>query len=243
MNKKRKFPDAYFGPIAHRGLHDETKPENSLAAFKAAIEANLPFELDVHLTKDGKLVVCHDSDLKRMSGKEGIIEELDYETIRSSYSLPDGSHLPLLDEVLELNKERSLMVLELKVWKSNWIALSKAAKKILKKIKDNKKVVVICFDPRALGAMGKRFPKSFLVCQSHWKAWKFHSLFDSVDIETCLLDKKEVLRYKEKGGLINVWTVNDEDSLQKAARIAQTITFENLPPELVEKEMKKAESL
>lgn len=48
---------------AHRGLHDEKKPENSLAAFRAALEHGYGAELDLHLLADGNLGVMHDSDL------------------------------------------------------------------------------------------------------------------------------------------------------------------------------------
>ena len=50
---------------AHRGLHSEGIPENSMAAFKAALDHGYGIELDVHLLKDGNLAVIHDSLLNR----------------------------------------------------------------------------------------------------------------------------------------------------------------------------------
>ena len=64
-----------FEGIAHRGLHDKETSENSLNAFKKAIEKNTAIELDVHLTMDNELVVFHDSTLERMTNKSGIVEE------------------------------------------------------------------------------------------------------------------------------------------------------------------------
>ena len=49
---------------AHRGLHGEGIPENSMTAFTAAKDAGYGMELDVHLMKDGNLAVIHDSSLK-----------------------------------------------------------------------------------------------------------------------------------------------------------------------------------
>ena len=65
--EKRKFAGRYY---AHRGLHTEdmTVPENSLAAFRQAVEAGYGMELDVQLSKDGRVVVFHDDDLKRACG-------------------------------------------------------------------------------------------------------------------------------------------------------------------------------
>ena len=58
---------------AHRGFHDEENgiPENSMAAFQRGVEAGFGMELDVHLSKDGHLVVLHDHELRRMCGVEG----------------------------------------------------------------------------------------------------------------------------------------------------------------------------
>jgi hypothetical protein len=77
--RRRVHP--FFGvKWAHRGLHDIKKgiPENSIPAFQAAIEAGYGIELDVHLTKDGKLVVFHDDDFRRICGEKGKVEETDY---------------------------------------------------------------------------------------------------------------------------------------------------------------------
>ena len=64
--------------IAHRGLFDNHSeaPENSLAAFRKAVDQGFGIELDVQLTKDGKLVVFHDFDLKRMCGIHKKLTEL-----------------------------------------------------------------------------------------------------------------------------------------------------------------------
>ena len=63
--------------IAHRGIFDNKKiPENSIKAFKDALNKNYVIEFDVHLTKDKKIVVFHDMDLDRMTKKTGPIKEL-----------------------------------------------------------------------------------------------------------------------------------------------------------------------
>ena len=63
---------------AHRGLHDRTRgiPENSLAAFRAAVESGYGAELDVHLTKDGRLAVIHDDSLLRTAGADAKASQL-----------------------------------------------------------------------------------------------------------------------------------------------------------------------
>lgn len=63
---------------AHRGLYNKEAgiPENSLPAFSRAIARGFGAELDVHLLRDGTLAVFHDSDVKRMTGREGYLEDL-----------------------------------------------------------------------------------------------------------------------------------------------------------------------
>ena len=85
---------------AHRGLHQKpTVPENSLAAFKAAVDNGYAIELDVHLMKDGNIAVIHDASLKRTAGMDVKIEDLttaDLEKfifpsdIRIQYIIPHG---------------------------------------------------------------------------------------------------------------------------------------------------------
>ena len=67
-----------LGGVAHRGLHNKEVMENSLKAFELALEANSAIELDIHITKDEQIVVVHDSDLTRVTGKFGIVEDLTY---------------------------------------------------------------------------------------------------------------------------------------------------------------------
>jgi glycerophosphoryl diester phosphodiesterase len=89
---------------AHRGLHDDSlgAPENSLAAFRRAREYDFGVELDVHLTADDRLVVIHDSDLKRMTGKEGIVEELTRPQLEEYRLNGTNQGIPTLAEVLRI---------------------------------------------------------------------------------------------------------------------------------------------
>ena len=68
--------------IAHRGLHNEIVPENSMLAFKKAIEKNIAIELDLQITKDNKVIVFHDRNLKRMTGIDKLVDECLYEELK-----------------------------------------------------------------------------------------------------------------------------------------------------------------
>lgn len=116
---------------AHRGLHDDTRPENSMAAFRAALAHGYGVELDVHLMKDGNLAVIHDSALMRTTGREGRVEDLTAEEL-PLYRLGNSDEtIPLFSQVLELFQGKAPLIVELKPVDGNHAALARAACELL----------------------------------------------------------------------------------------------------------------
>jgi len=117
---------------AHRGYHDKpTIPENSMAAFRRAVEHGWGAELDVHLMKDGNLAVIHDSSLKRTAGADICIEDLTAPELEQ-YDLEESSEIiPLLPEVLALFEGKTPLIIELKSERGNHAELSEAVAKLL----------------------------------------------------------------------------------------------------------------
>jgi glycerophosphoryl diester phosphodiesterase len=111
----RKDADAYRERrYAHRGLHGEDAPENSLAAFDRAARAGYGMELDVQLTKDHALVVFHDDSLLRMCGADALLREKTYEELTALRLLSSGERIPLFEEVLACVDGRAPLLVELK---------------------------------------------------------------------------------------------------------------------------------
>lgn len=240
MNKKKfisKVNPLFLKGIAHRGLHNQEYTENGLKAFKNALENNVAIELDVHLTKDNDLIVCHDEDLFRTTGKHGIIEDLTVQEIKENYKLIDGGEVPTFDEVLDLINEQIPIVVELKVFRKNYKPLAALTLKKLERIKDKKNIILISFDPRALAKTKHHgFVNSLLVVKNHEPnyEWLYHLrfLFDSLDLEDVMSEQKRVLRYRKRH-FLNVWTIQKEEQLEKVKDIADTVTFQFLDPEKV----------
>ena len=88
---------------AHRGLWNaaEGVPENSLPAFARAAEQGYAIELDIQITKDGRIVVFHDDTMKRMCGNEGKISDYTYEELQQFHLGDSTEKIPLLREVLQ----------------------------------------------------------------------------------------------------------------------------------------------
>jgi len=96
--------------IAHRGL-DETYPENTLAAFTAALEKGMSIEIDVRGTKDEELIVLHDPTVNRTTNGEGPVARMTLEEVKAldAGSWWDekfaGERIPTLNETLDVVKE------------------------------------------------------------------------------------------------------------------------------------------
>ena len=111
--KSKVFEQKYF---AHRGLHDnETdRPENSIRAFAYAVENNYGIELDVQLSKDAKMLVFHDDDLKRVCGVEGKIADYTFAELNEFRLLNTDQKIPLFTEVLKVIDGKVPLIVELK---------------------------------------------------------------------------------------------------------------------------------
>lgn len=156
--KTRSFAAFDNTMIAHRGLFNNNSdaPENSLAAFRNALEHGFGMELDVQLTKDGKLVVFHDFDLKRMCGVHKKLTELTYAELEQ-YSLKNSTEkIPLFSDVLELVNGKVPLVVEIKV-DFDYKATTEAAAAMLSEYKGV--YCMECFNPLALVWYRKHFPK------------------------------------------------------------------------------------
>lgn len=119
---------------AHRGLHDQSAgaPENSMAAFRRAVEGGFGAELDVHLMADGELAVVHDSNLRRLCGADVCIEDLTAAGLKDYPLMGTEETIPLFREVLDLFAGKTPLIIELKVERGNAAPLTDAVMAALK---------------------------------------------------------------------------------------------------------------
>lgn len=103
-------------PIAHRGLHDIANgiPENTLAAFQAAVDAGHPIELDVCLSADDQILVYHDDNLKRLTGLDCRAGDTPVSVLKTLRVAGTYETIPLLDECLELVSGKTPLLIEVK---------------------------------------------------------------------------------------------------------------------------------
>ncbi len=107
------FRKKYF---AHRGLYDNLgeAPENSMEAFRRAVDAGYGFELDVQMTKDGIPVIFHDSTLERMCGVKKELGDCTYEELQQFTLAGSGERIPKLEDMLRMVGGRVPLIVEIK---------------------------------------------------------------------------------------------------------------------------------
>ncbi len=251
---KRSSGDFYGLSVwhyAHRGLHDRKidVPENSLLAFHRAVERGYGAELDVHLTKDGKLAVIHDESLKRTAGADKMVCDCTLEELKS-YRLEGTSEpIPELSEVFEIFAGKAPLIVELKAHGGNHRALSQAVCKLL----DEYPSLSYCsesFYPRVVRWFKKNRPEiirgqlSCNLCKEPGNlplllCWVLRNLFLNFltvphFIAYSFEDRKNPalwICHKIWGVKKVSWTLRKEEDGQQALQENCTIIFESYCPE------------
>ena len=233
--------------FAHRGLHDAQKPENSSAAFAAAVAQGFGIEMDLHITRDGELVVHHDSTTKRMCGTSIKLNDSTLEEIRA-LRLPDGSKIPTFEEFVEIVDGKVPLLIELKSDGNNAASLVPV---FLEKLRSyNGKYIVESFDPRMLIELKKRAPEIARgqLCENFLRTQNAPGYMRPI-LASMVLN----LRAKPDFVAYNVahrkalplrlliaakrrlcfWTVRDIEEFRRCVRQGHNPIFEKLDPETV----------
>lgn len=159
-NKKVYNYDFLFKrPIAHRGLHDGNNQiiENSKTAFQLAIDKQYNIEMDINLTKDNKVVVFHDGNLKRICGIDKKVHDLTLEELQKLPLLTSNEYMMEFSEFLKLVNGQVGLLIE---YKGEGATIDKElciqSMKILKDYKGN--YVIQSFQPSILKWFRKNYP-------------------------------------------------------------------------------------
>ena len=154
-NKKEmtKFKNLYY---AHRGLHNEERAENSMSAFRAAVDGGFGIELDIRLSKDGKLVVFHDDTLDRVCGREGKVIDFTADELATFKLSGTDDGIPLFSDVLALVDGKVPLLVEIKE-NAGDSTVSHAACEMLKGYKGE--FIIESFNPMSLKVVKEQYPE------------------------------------------------------------------------------------
>ena len=215
MNKENKI-------IAHRGIFNNINiPENSIKSFKEAIKYNYPFELDIQLTRDNKLVVFHDYNTKRMTNEDYIIQESTYDEIKDLCLLNTKYKIPLFEEILKNNNDKCLIDIEIK----NTKRIKETIDELIKELTNYNNYIIKSFNPKIVRYIKKNYPniKCGLLLKSKYKNKLLniiaktnfiikYSKCDFIAISQKLLNSK---KYQKKSSKIEtlVWTITKMEDI------------------------------
>jgi glycerophosphoryl diester phosphodiesterase len=220
--------------IAHRGASGHA-PENTMAAFQLAMQQGADgIELDVMLSKDGRLVVIHDDTVDRTTNGTGLVKDMTLAQLQA-LDAGNGAQIPTLEEVLHTFGGRFLINIELKNYATPFDALPRVVAELLNSNGFSRSVIVSTFNPFNLTRFRRLCPKvkvGLLTVPNiagHW-IWRlfkydaFHPHYEDVDRDL-------VTTAKTRQEEVNVWTVDDPDEIRRLAGLNVDSLITNFPKE------------
>jgi glycerophosphoryl diester phosphodiesterase len=215
---------------AHRGLHSTGVPENSLSAFRAAIEKGMGIECDVQRSLDGQAMVFHDFELERLTGESGPLGERNAADLGKIELTGSKDRIPDLKRVLAELAGRVPILIEIKSSGTSFKhagALCQAVRRTLEGYPGPH--AVMSFDPRVVRWFADRSPltvRGLVVTEENAKAlrgmvrrrlslWAARPDFLAYDIRD--LPSRFAAGQRKRGLPVLTWTVRSEEHRERAA--------------------------
>ncbi|MBI2846260.1 MAG: glycerophosphodiester phosphodiesterase [Chloroflexi bacterium] len=206
--------------VGHRGAMGH-RPENTMASFKKALEMRADLiEMDVHLSRDGRLVVIHDPTLERTTNGKGFVRDMKWAELArldagswfgKEFS---GESIPLLDDVIEWARGRIRLVIEIKNGPIYYPGIEDKLGSLLRKKDVLDSSIIVSFDHESIKKVGELAPEATTGVLYACKPLDHISMGEKAG--ACLLlphwfyvTKEVVDRCHEKGLGVSPWGVND----------------------------------
>ena len=236
-------------PIAHRGFHDKTAPENSLAAFSRAIEKGYAIELDVQLLADGTVVVFHDDSLARMTGNDGYLKYLNKEDLKALKLNGTKETIPTFSEVLKFVDGKVPLLIEIK----NQHKIGKIEQSVIDLLKGYKgEFAIQSFNPYSLAYFKHHAPQMIRgQLSGSYKGEAFkdfggkklvryilrHMLLNKTVSEPHFISYENItlpnrIVKKHKNIPLLTWLVDSKKEYMRVVKYCDNIIFEGFEPEI-----------
>lgn len=224
--------------IAHRGIFDnKVIPENSILAFKKAKRLNIPIELDVRLTKDNKIIVFHDNNLKRMCGIDEYVENLTLNEIKKLKLLSTNEKIPTLEEVLKLVNGRVLIDIEIKKTSDVKLICDNVVRKLEKY---NGDILLKSFYPNTVRYLKKNSSYKIGLLITNFMHHRLYSYLissplllsyckpDFLAVSKKIIKRKKFQKYRNRYPIF-VWTLKNLDEFRNYLDYADSFLCNSLP--------------
>ncbi len=235
--------------ISHRGAN-KYAPQNTIPAFEKAIELGTDgFETDLHITKDGHVVICHNYTIDETSTGKGKIAEMTLDELRrydygSYFSKKfEGTQIPTIDDFLSLVEKTDIKILniEIKPPKEKETAIVRETIRAVKEHGLFDKLLISSFSPEILRE-AKRIDRNcktgFLYAPNSpttpLVAWRIISYVkslgcDAVHPHFIFVNKKYIEKAHAAGLMVNPWTVDLPEIIDNMMRWGADGIITNLP--------------
>ncbi len=230
---------------AHRGASQDA-PENTMEAFALAVEQQADgIETDVHMTRDGVVVIMHDETLDRTTDKQGNLKDWDYADLlsvnannhRKDYPF---CHIPRLEELLALVKENHLELnIELKTDVYAYKGIEAKVVSLVKAYGLEDQVIYSSFNHYSLMCLRQIEPTSkigLLYMEGLYEPWKYATALKADALHPyypCLNIPSYVKKCHHLGIAVHPWTINDERTAKKLMNMGVDALITNVPAKLV----------
>ena len=226
---------------SHRGASGDY-PENTLLAFEEGIKCGASgIELDVHKTKDNKIVVIHDEDIERTFKGKGLVKDFtlnelkEFNPRKELFKNFKTSKIPTLEEVLNLIKNSNVILnIELKTDEIHYEGIEEDVINLINKYKMNNKVIISSFNPKSIKIckeINEEIKTGLLYYKPMEDVIEFAKSLKADAIHPDLrLVSKELIDEAHKNNLeVNVYTVDAPIYMRKLIEAKADGIFTNYP--------------
>lgn len=244
------LPPAFLrAPIAHRGYHamPDGRPENSLAAFGAAVASGYGIELDVQISRDGQAMVFHDEGLARLTGLDGLVADRDAADLGRIALIGGDAGIPTLPEVLALVAGQVSLLIEIK---DRHGTLATTDGRIEASVAQALRgyagpVAIMSFNPASVAEMARiapHLPRGLTTDRFDPADWaplppdtceRLRAIPDYDASGACFISHKatdlrsaRVAALRAQGAAVLCWTIHSAGAEAMARQLADNVTFE-----------------
>lgn len=236
-------------PIAHRGLHTESKGivENCESAFAAAIKHGYSIECDIELTKDGEAVVFHDDNIDRVLDGQGMVNTFTTKELKAKKYRQGKDSVQTLAELLEQVAGRTTLIIEIKSLWDEDMTLTHRALDVLSDY--NGPFALMSFDPHLIACVAERSPATVRgitadrVTDPYYNTMSVSRRFEMQSFSHLPHTKPHFISFdanglpfavvneiRDRGHPVICWTIRSSEQAAQALRYSDQITFENYHP-------------
>jgi len=244
------LPPAFTSaPIAHRAYHHRAagRPENSLAAIRAAITAGYGIEIDIQRASDGVPMVFHDYDLRRLTGEKGLVAQRPAADLARLPLLGGSEGIPTLEAVLDLVAGRVPLLIEIKDQAGEMgEAVGPLERAVAHQLSAYRgAAAVMSFNPHAIAILAEaapEIPRGLTTCSFQAARWpelprpvrrRLRGIPDYERVGASFvshrwsdLARPRLAELRAAGATLLCWTVRSPGEETIARRLADNVTFE-----------------